>query len=172
MAVGKLPDVDLEGSEESLFAEINITPLTDLFLVMMIIFIVSANVSVDQAKRQSSEADRVSEEIRQQVAATNRSGMKVNLPSGTAQEIDPSTKSITVTILKSGEIRVKFGSDDRTIRPEDLRRVFQTAFVKNKDTQVVLKADTGVPHGTVVSVMERAKSVGLTKLAIATQGGG
>ena len=44
MAIGKLPDED-SGAEdaggESIFAEINITPLTDVFLVMVIIFMVS-----------------------------------------------------------------------------------------------------------------------------------
>ena len=44
MAIGKLPDDDSGGDDggEAIFAEINITPLTDVFLVMLIIFMVSA----------------------------------------------------------------------------------------------------------------------------------
>ncbi|MBL4633616.1 MAG: biopolymer transporter ExbD, partial [Kofleriaceae bacterium] len=46
------------------------------------------------------------------------------------------------------------------------------AFTRDKNTQVVLRADAGVSHGRVVGVMERAKRVGLSRLAIATAGGG
>src|SRR5439155_3939457 len=56
MAIGKLPDSDDladDGDEKSLFAEINITPLTDVFLVMVIIFMVSAlAVQVEERQKQ------------------------------------------------------------------------------------------------------------------------
>ncbi len=54
----------------------------------------------------------------------------------------------------------------------DLERYFQSAFNTDAETQVVIKADAGVNHGRVVGVMERAKQIGLTRLAIATKGGG
>ena len=157
MAIGKQPDVDLEGGEESIFAEINITPLTDVFLVLVIIFMVSASAAV-------SEHEEKRRKLEEQVAAEKRSGLEVNLPSGAAQEIDPSKASLVVTILVSGEVIV----NEKKVSEADLERMFQSAFLRDKATQVVLKADKGVQHGRVVAVMERAKKVGLTRLAIGT----
>ncbi len=45
-----------------------------------------------------------------------------------------------------------------------LENLFRAAFTRDKNTQVVLKADKGVPHGRVVNLMERAKAVGLSRL--------
>ena len=58
------------------------------------------------------------------------------------------------------------------MRDPDLDNLFRAAFARDKQTQVVLKADKGVSHGKVVNLMERAKQVGLTRLAIGTAGGG
>jgi biopolymer transport protein ExbD len=160
MAIGKLPDAELEGGEDGIFAEINITPLTDVFLVMLIVFMVTAATALHEKKR---EIERMQEED----VAEQRSGLKVNLPSGETQEIDPVASSLVVAILPSGEVYVNNEAVDET----QLDNIFRTAFAKDKNTQVVLKADAGVNHGRVVGVMERAKRVGLTKLAIATSGG-
>jgi biopolymer transport protein ExbD len=154
MAIGKLPDADIEGSEDAIFAEINITPLTDIFLVLLIIFMVSSSVAVKEAVEQAK--------------TDASSGLKVNLPSGAAQEIDLGRNSLVVGIQQNGQIVV----NGQPVNEEDLDRLFLSAFTTDKDTQVVLKADTGVNHGRVVGVMERAKRVGLSRLAIATRGGG
>lgn len=156
MAIGKLPEADVEGSEEAIFSEINITPLTDIFLVLLIIVLVSSTVQQEQSRR-----------IVEQAIADKTSGLKVNLPSGVAQEIDPGSNSLVVAILNNGEVVV----NGTQIKDEDLDNIFRTAFAKDKTTQVILKADRGVEHGIVVGVMERAKRVGLSRLAIATQGG-
>ena len=76
----QLPDGS-EGDEVEdtggIFAEINITPLTDVFLVMVIIFMVSAlAVQAEAAKRVAK--------VEEKVEAEKRSGLKVNLPSGGA----------------------------------------------------------------------------------------
>ena len=160
MGLGKQPEADLDGGEESLFAEINITPLTDVFLVLLIIFIVSAAAALQHEKERRKEAE-------EEVAEEKRSGLKVNLPSGTAQEVDPTAKSVIVAILPSGQIFV----NDTEVNEQELDNIFRSAFARDKNTQVVLKADAGVNHGRVVGVMEKAKRIGLTKLAIATGGG-
>ena len=161
MAIGKLPEPDMEQEEGTIFAEINITPLTDLFLVMLIIFMVSASVAVDNA----TQANRA---LSEKVAEEKRAGLKVNLPSGAALEIDPTAASLIVQISQAGKILVQ----DQEVSEADLDGIFQSAFVRDKNTQVVLRADMGVNHGRVVAVMERAKRVGLTRLAIATRSGG
>lgn len=165
MAIGKLPDQDSgdeEGGGESIFAEINITPLTDVFLVLVIIFMVSAlavQVEARQEKKKTAEAAEQSE-------VEKRSGLKVNLPQGQAQEIDPTKASLVIVIPLTGDVDV----GGKRIPDADIDNLFRAAFSRDKNTQVVLKADKGVPHGRVVNIMERAKQAGLTRLAIGTSG--
>jgi len=159
MAIGKLPDSDADEDAE-IFAEINITPLTDVFLVMLIIFMVTAAAAL---QRKSQELEKV-----QEVAASDSSsGLKVNLPSGATREIDPIAQSLVVAILPNGELYV----NEEAIDEAGLENLFRAAFARDKDTQIILRADAGVHHGRVVTVMEKAKRVGLTRLAIATSGG-
>jgi biopolymer transport protein ExbD len=165
MAIGKLPDDDGGGDDsgDAIFAEINITPLTDVFLVMLIIFMVSALAVQVEARREKQH--KVKED--QQAETEKKSGLKVNLPSGAAQEIDTSKQSLVLVIPLQGDISV----GGKIMRDDQIDAVFQAAFQKDKATQVVLKADRGVAHGRVVNIMERAKQAGLTHLAIGTSGG-
>ncbi len=165
MAVGKLPEADLEGGgDEPIFSEINITPLTDVFLVMLIIFMAWAALAIREEQARSAEKEEA-------VKTEKRSGIKVDLPSGSALEIDPSKLSLVVSISAQGEIAVlnQQGQEQR-VSDADLDRVFASAFKAGKDTQVVIKADKGTSHGFVVGVMEKAKSAGLLRLAIQTRG--
>ena len=143
MGVGKLPEDEQGG--DPIFAEINITPLTDIFLVLLIIFMVSSSIMLENP---------------------SRAGVKVNLPKGAQTEIDPGAKSLVVSVTQAGQVLAQ----GQPVTGDDLDEVFASAFAKNPSTQVIIEADEGVRHGLVVGVMERAKRVGLTKLAIATKG--
>ena len=170
MAIGKLPESDEpviadEGGESvgGLFADINITPLTDVFLVMVIIFMVSALAVQAQARKETASA----QQVKQKVEDDKRAGLKVHLPSGTAQEIDPTKASLVLVVPVSGDLQV----NGKTIGDGDIDNLFRAAFARDKNTQVVLQADRGVSHGRVVDLMERAKNAGLTRLAIGTSSG-
>jgi biopolymer transport protein ExbD len=168
MAIGKQPDlasgdVDEEGND-SIFAEINITPLTDVFLVMVIIFMVSALAVQVEAQNEQKEVKKRQD----QEEVEKRSGIKINLPSGQAQELDPAKASLVLEIPISGDIVI----GGKAMPDATVDNVFRAAFQRDKNTQVVLKADKGVAHGRVVNLMERAKQAGLTRLAIGTSGGG
>ena len=164
MAIGKLPEEAAEGDDDGggIFAEINITPLTDVFLVLVIIFMVSALAVQVEARE---ERKKVAEAV-EQSEVEKRSGLKVNLPQGQAQEIDPSKASLVLVIPITGDVDV----GGKRIADADLDNLFRAAFTRDKNTQVVLKADKGVPHGKVVNIMERAKQAGLHRLAIGTGG--
>ena len=166
MAIGKLPDSGDDAGEEggeSIFAEINITPLTDVFLVMLIIFMVSALAVQVEARQEKAKINKQQE----QSEVEKRSGLRVNLPSGQAQEIDPSKASLVLVIPINGDVNV----GGKNIPDGEVDNLLRAAFVKDKLTQVIIKADKGVAHGRVVNIMERAKGVGLTRLAIGTSGG-
>jgi biopolymer transport protein ExbD len=144
MAVGKLPGSDDdEGAGDGIFAEINITPLTDIFLVLLIIFMVTSTVIVEGG---------------------SRGGVKVNLPKGSAQEVVPSAHSLIVSILADGTVIVRGAKESDA----DLATVFEQTAAEDPDTQIIIEGDAIVPHGRVVQVMEAAKSAGLSRIAIAT----
>jgi biopolymer transport protein ExbD len=144
MAMGKIPG-DSEGNGEDVgFAEINITPLTDIFLVLLIIFMVTSSVIVQQAPGGA------------------KAGLKVNLPKGGSTDVTARAMDVSVAILSDG----RFVLAGNVVSEDELKRAFSAAQQKNPDTIVIVQADEGVPHGTVVQVMELAKSVGLGQLAI------
>ncbi len=152
-----------EGGGDAIFAEINITPLTDVFLVMVIIFMVSALAA--QVEK-NVEKKKVDKQVEKQ-ETEQKSGIKVNLPQGQAQEIDPSKVSLILVVPIEGEVAVM----GKRIRATDLDNLFRASFTRDKQTQVIIKADKGVPHGRIVNIMERAKASGLTRLAFGTSGG-
>jgi len=151
---------DEEAGEDSLFAEINITPLTDVFLVMVIIFMVSALAVTAEAEHQKQQLAVE----KQQTEQEKKSGLKVNLPSGASQEIDLSKKSLILVIPANGDIV----ADGVVVKEDQLDNLFRHKYLEDHDTQVVIQADKAVQHGRVVDAMERAKAAGLTRLAIGT----
>ena len=131
--------------EEGIFAEINITPLTDIFLVLLIIFMVTSSVIArDEARR---------------------GGVRVTLPKGASTEVSPSQKDLTVAITSDGKIML----DGAEVGVDTLRQKFAEAVARDPETQVLVQADEAAHHGRVVAVMELAKSTGLRRLAIATR---
>jgi biopolymer transport protein ExbD len=133
-----------DDGEGDLFADINITPLTDIFLVLLIIFMVTSSVMATDGAR---------------------AGVRVNLPKGATKEISSSAKDVTVAITTDGKMVV----DGREVSADALRRMFEEARAKDAETQVVVQADEATHHGRVVAVMELAKAAGLRRLAIATR---
>lgn len=150
MAMGRVPGTDDEtGGDDAVFAEINITPLTDIFLVLLIIFMVTSSVIVNSG-------------------SAPKSGLKVNLPQGGAADVAAQATDLSVAILADG--RIVLGGD--VVTSDELKAAFEKAKAENPDTLVIVQADEGVPHGHVVEVMELAKGAGLGQLAIGVRAGG
>ncbi|MCE9672753.1 biopolymer transporter ExbD [Myxococcus stipitatus] len=149
MGMGKTPGSNEDG-DEGVFAEINITPLTDIFLVLLIIFMVTSSVIVQQGPGGGA-----------------KSGLKVNLPKGGAADVTARSTDMSVAVLADG----RFMLAGNVVSEDELKRSFEEAKVKDPDTVVIVQADEGVPHGTVVQVMELAKKAGLAQLAIGVREG-
>ncbi len=139
------PRHEAQSEEEDIFADINITPLTDIFLVLLIIFMVTSSVMAADAGA--------------------RAGVRVNLPKGATKEVTPSARDITVAITTEGRMMV----DGKEVAADTLRSIFEQARAKDPETQVLLQADEATHHGKVVAVMELAKAAGLHRLAIVTR---
>jgi biopolymer transport protein ExbD len=137
---------DDEEFAPSVFSDINITPLTDIFLVLLIIFMVGSSIAVDQAQGGGT-------------------GVRVDLPKGAAKELQAQARDFPVAVLKDGTVV----TDGKAIDMGALKERFQKLLREAPEAQVIIQADTGVSHGRVVEVMEAAKAVGIQRLAIATE---
>ncbi len=126
-----------------MFAEINITPLTDIFLVLLVIFMVTSSVITNQGNGA-------------------KAGLKVNLPQGGSADVAAQSNDLSIAILSDG--RLVLAGD--VVSADEMKKAFEAAKAKSPDTLVIVQADEGVPHGKVVEVMEMAKSAGLGQLAI------
>ena len=134
-----------EGEGGGIFADINITPLTDIFLVLLIIFMVTTTAIAESGK--------------------DEGGFKVNLPKGGKGDVAGVSRDLTVAILADGRVVVGGKVLDATA----LKAAFAEAKSQAGEPLVLFQADEGVPHGRVVQVMEQAREAGLTRLAIATR---
>ena len=139
-----------EGGDElesvgGIFSDINITPLTDIFLVLLIIFMVTTTAIAE--------------------AGAEDGGFKVNLPRGGKTDDAGLVRDVTVAILQDGRAVVA----GKVLDDAALKGAFDDAHRRSPDTVVLFQADEGVPHGRVVQVMELARQSGLSRLAIATR---
>jgi biopolymer transport protein ExbD len=138
---------DEESDNPSVFADINITPLTDIFLVLLIIFMVTTTAAVEAGQ------------------AGAGAGVRVDLPKGAARELQQAARDFPVAILQDGQTVIEGKVVDAAALKERLDKLHKEA----PDAQVIIQADTGVQHGKVVEVMEIAKAAGIERLAIATE---
>ena len=117
---------------------LDLTPLIDVVLMLVIFFMLTTTFVLSP-------------------------GIEVDLPRGhTSQE--PRERDAIITMTREGAIYFQ----DAQVSLETLRAVLQRARNRQPELRVVIKADTLVPHGQVVSVMDIAKYLGIDRLAVAT----
>ncbi len=117
-------------------ADINVVPLVDIILVVLIIFMVTAPMIM-------------------------KPSIKVNLPQAASGEQTVQTQ-INVTIAANGNLSLNGKpSDTNAISAEASK-----ALSENPDIQAIISADKDVPHGKVVQVLDLIKTVGIKKFAI------
>ncbi len=115
--------------------EMNLIPLIDIMLVLMIIFLVTATVA--------------------------NPSIPLALPKTTAEIIDPPPKAITISINANGEV----AWNDKIITLAELEQRFNTAGQAAQKPTVQLRADKESRYDTVAQVMSRASEAGLSDIA-------
>jgi biopolymer transport protein TolR len=120
-------------------AEINVTPLVDVMLVLLIIFMVTAPML--------------------------QMGIDVNLPRVKAKSVDVAEEKLVLTINGAREI---FLNKSRTPLPE-LGAKLEHIFKVRIDRELYLRADRNVPYGFVVEVMAEVRKAGVDKLGMITE---
>jgi biopolymer transport protein ExbD len=119
-----------------IISEINVTPLVDIMLVLLIIFMLTAHLIAKQA-------------------------IEVELPRASqSTTLKPTTLAITMT--RDGKIFL----NDKPTTPDELRTAITTAVKHDPKTQAIISGDKNVSHGRVVWVLDVVKSLGVTSFAI------
>ena len=118
--------------------EMNLIPLIDIMLVLMIIFLVTATVA--------------------------NPTIPLTLPQTSAEIVDLPPEQIQVSINANGEV----AWDDQIISLDELQTRFNDASQQAQQPTVVLRADKDARYDTVAQVMSRASEAGLSDIAFAT----
>jgi biopolymer transport protein ExbD len=135
-----------EGNE-AIVAEINITPLTDVFLVLLIIFMVTSTAIVESE-------------------VASRTGVKVALPKANAAGAVTKRRTDPVlTVTKSNELFMF----NRKIDPARLEDEIRNALSEVDSETLLLRGDKSVFLGAAVDLMAVAKKAGAKNIAILTQ---
>ncbi|HXN55430.1 MAG TPA: protein TolR [Myxococcales bacterium] len=121
--------------------DINVTPLVDVMLVLLIIFMVTAPLI--------------------------QSGVKVDLPKASAQQMEHSEEKLVLTITR--DRRIFLG--DAEIRGDELEQKLSSNARIQKDKELYLHADRSLPYGQVVEVMAVARRAGVESLGMITDPG-
>jgi biopolymer transport protein TolR len=123
----------------ALASQINVTPLVDVMLVLLIIFMVTAPI------------------IQQ--------GVEVNLPKVKAAALPGKEEQFIVSITRSREVYL----NDTRISPEQLSEKLKAISVERPNRQVFLRADDAVPYGEVVRTMAAIKAAGIEDVGMVTE---
>jgi len=122
-----------------IMAEINVTPLVDVMLVLLVIFMVTAPMM--------------------------QQGVQVNLPKANTKAMTQAEETVVVTVDNKGKV---FINKDE-VPAADLRARLTDMFATREKKEIFLKADAGVPYGEVVKTMADIKGAGIERLGMVTE---
>ena len=126
-----------KNDDDGLIAGINVTPLVDVTLVLLIIFMVTAKIIVSQ-------------------------GMPMDLPKAASGEALQTIFSVELSADGRARVDSEAIANDEAVSP-----LAKTAIQRNKDLRAVIRADKKVEHGRVIHVLDLLKRAGIAKIAFA-----
>ena len=127
--------------DDDLVAEINVTPLVDVVLVLLVIFLITAPVIYQSA-------------------------IKVQLPKAQSGE-SAKTSPLTFSLSREGE--VAWGEEH--VSWENLERKLASLKEAKPDETAVISADTATPHGTVIKLMDLLRKTGIVRFSLNVDSG-
>lgn len=132
-----------EDDSSEIISEINITPLVDVFLVLLIIFMVTSSVM-------------------------SQLGVDVQLPRASQAVAQAQPDGVIVTLLPSGGVKVNGAQTVEAGHLKELGPILKKAFEHASNRLVVLEGDQKAFLGSVIDVMDIARKAGADRFAIAT----
>jgi len=123
----------------AIMSEINVTPMVDVMLVLLIIFMVAAPMMT--------------------------AGVPVDLPKTAANEMPSQTQPITVAVTPEGQIYV----DETQVAEAELIDLVASRAVNGTEDRIYLRGDTTANYGTVMRVMGLLSAAGFSKIGLVTE---
>ncbi len=123
----------------TLVSQINVTPLVDVMLVLLIIFMITAPIL--------------------------QQGVQVNLPRVRAAALPGSEQQFVVSITRQQEIYL----NDTKLELPELTRKLRAIARERPDRQIFLRADEAVPYGQVMQTMAAIKAAGIENVSLVTE---
>ena len=120
-------------------ADINVTPLVDVMLVLLIVFMITAPMIT--------------------------SGVNVNLPQANAKPVNSDSKPITITVNAQDQIYLQ----NSQVQLANLVSTLQQISQNNNDQRVFVRGDKNVSYGDMLQVMATITQGGFTKVALLAQ---
>jgi biopolymer transport protein TolR len=120
-------------------SQINVTPLVDVMLVLLIIFMVTAPIL--------------------------QQGVPVDLPKVAAGPLTGQEEQLVVNVGKGGEVYL----DDTPMSLAELTEKLRAIAAARPDRQLYVRADQTVPYGTVMRVMGAVRDAGLVRVGLVTE---
>ena len=120
-------------------SDINVTPLVDVMLVLLVIFIITAPLMA--------------------------SSIKLDLPRTDAGQPTDTPKFVSLAVDATGKVFL----NDQAVTTEELATRLGQAAAASRDTEVQLRADQTVPYGKVVELMGIANKAGLSRIGFVTE---
>lgn len=130
------------GGKDELNAEINVTPLVDVMLVLLIIFMITAPMM--------------------------NTGVDIDLPQVTAKEVKDPEGKLILSIGIDKRLHISNTIIPWSELPEKLKALIKNRADAKQDSELYIEADTKLPYGVVVTAMAIAKNAGVTKVMMLT----
>ena len=129
-----------QDSDGGAISQINVTPLVDVMLVLLVIFMVTAPIL--------------------------QQGVELELPKETISPLEGEGEQLVVSIDKTGTV---FVGEGNSVDVQNLGARLNAILATRKDKRVFIKADKGVPYGSVMAVMGAIRRSGLDKVGLITE---
>lgn len=126
------------GTRRRTFNEINVTPFVDVMLVLLIIFMVTAPMLT--------------------------AGVEVNLPESAAAPLKGKDERLALSITRDGKIFLQ----ETEVQLEEIAPRLTAIAGENKDTQIVVRGDSGIDYGLVMQVAGEVSGAGFSAIALET----
>ncbi len=129
----------LDRNNQDLMSDINVTPLVDVMLVLLIIFMVTAPMMMH--------------------------GVKVDLPTTETKSVKTRQDPLILSITKEGDIFI----EKHRVKLDDLQKKLQSIYANRRKKEIFLQADKAVSYGFVIQAMARVKAAGITRVGMITK---
>ena len=140
MSMGKMNSGDDE--DDAIVAEINMTPLIDIMLVLLIVFMVSSTAALE-------------------------SGMDIELPKTSLTNPKKESEILVISLSKDGHVAVH----GKAVKSEEISRKIASSLAELKTDSVILEGDTSANLGKAIELMDMAKVSGAKNFSISAEEG-